>query len=199
MLKWDKTEPVVLEFATIICKLVAKQSWVVCNGISSQFRVSFDRPDLLDGSIHYCFVIGSSSFQDEFFYVFRQLADRSPEEICGLLLPDCADPEDPNQSGWTVALPPRPTIEKSSKSKDFRGLDQKRENIFLTSNQCQLRCDSAKAFPTASSSAPVDRYSRGSGVRARFGSRMRSAYLLQEELRCEAQDFTERINEISIS
>ncbi|VDP01288.1 unnamed protein product [Heligmosomoides polygyrus] len=104
VLKWDKTEPVVLEFATIICKLVAKQSWVVCNGISSQFR-------------------------DEFFYVFRQLADRSPEEICGLLLPDCADPEDPNQSGWTVALPPRPTIEKSSKSKDFR------ENIFLTSNQ----------------------------------------------------------------
>lgn len=56
VLKWDKTEPVVLEFATIICKLVAKQSWVVCNGISSQFR-------------------------DEFFYVFRQLADRSGRNL----------------------------------------------------------------------------------------------------------------------
>ncbi|KAK6737109.1 hypothetical protein RB195_019668 [Necator americanus] len=58
VVKWDKTEPVILEFATIICKLVAKQSWVVCDGISGQFR-------------------------DEFFYVFRRLSDESPSKICG--------------------------------------------------------------------------------------------------------------------
>lgn len=38
-LKFDISEPVVLELATIICKLFAKQPWAVCDGISSQFRV----------------------------------------------------------------------------------------------------------------------------------------------------------------
>ncbi|PIO59661.1 hypothetical protein TELCIR_18872, partial [Teladorsagia circumcincta] len=46
---------------------------------------------------------------DEFFYVFRQLADRNPSEVCGLLLNECSDPNDPSQSGWNVALPPKPT------------------------------------------------------------------------------------------
>ncbi|VDO44572.1 unnamed protein product [Haemonchus placei] len=85
-MKLDMTEPVVLEFASLICKLVAKQSWVVCDGITTQFR-------------------------DEFFYVFRRLADKSPSEICGLILDECADPNDPDESGWTVALPPKPTKE----------------------------------------------------------------------------------------
>ncbi|EYC07434.1 hypothetical protein Y032_0070g431 [Ancylostoma ceylanicum] len=84
VVKWDKTEPVILEFATIICKLVAKQSWVVCDGISGQFR-------------------------DEFFYVFRRLSDESPAKICGLLLNECADPDDVTQSGWMVDLPPKLT------------------------------------------------------------------------------------------
>ncbi|WKX93157.1 hypothetical protein Q1695_010864 [Nippostrongylus brasiliensis] len=83
VVKWDKTEPVILEFAKVICNLVAKQSWAICDGITTQFR-------------------------DEFFYVFRQLSDRSSAEICGILLPECGDPNDPNQSGWNVALPPRP-------------------------------------------------------------------------------------------
>ncbi|RCN32003.1 Ser/Thr phosphatase family protein, partial [Ancylostoma caninum] len=84
VVKWDKTEPVILEFATIICKLVAKQSWVVCDGISGQFR-------------------------DEFFYVFRRLSDERPSKICGLLLNECADPDDVTQSGWMVELPPKPS------------------------------------------------------------------------------------------
>nr|CDJ93171.1 Metallophosphoesterase domain containing protein [Haemonchus contortus] len=85
-MKLDMTESVVLEFASLICKLVAKQSWVVCDGITTQFR-------------------------DEFFYVFRRLADKSPSEICGLILNECSDPDDPDESGWTVALPPKPTKE----------------------------------------------------------------------------------------
>ncbi|KAK6047140.1 hypothetical protein COOONC_15359 [Cooperia oncophora] len=86
VMKLDMSEPVVLQFATLLCKLVAKQSWVVCEGISTQFR-------------------------EEFFYVFRQLAEKNPSAICGLLLDECADPNDPSESGWAVALPPKPTKE----------------------------------------------------------------------------------------
>uniref|UniRef100_A0A8R1E370 Sphingomyelin phosphodiesterase n=1 Tax=Caenorhabditis japonica TaxID=281687 RepID=A0A8R1E370_CAEJA len=92
-LQFDVSEPVVLEFATIICKLFAKQPWAVCDGISSQFR-------------------------DEFFYVFRRLAKESPSQICGILLPDCADPTDPSESGWEIPLPPKP--KKLSKQKTER-------------------------------------------------------------------------------
>ncbi|CAO4364805.1 unnamed protein product [Caenorhabditis nigoni] len=93
ILKFDVSEPVVLEFATIICKLFAKQPWAVCDGISSQFR-------------------------DEFFYVFRRLANESPAQICGIILPDCADPTDPSESGWKVALPPKPKRKRVFKKKE---------------------------------------------------------------------------------
>ncbi|CAJ0607377.1 unnamed protein product, partial [Cylicocyclus nassatus] len=86
IVKWDKSQPVILEFATIICKLAAKQSWVVCNGISGQFK-------------------------DEFFYVFRRMSDESPSRICGLLLNECADPDDITEAGWEVELPPKPSPE----------------------------------------------------------------------------------------
>ncbi|CAI2344152.1 unnamed protein product [Caenorhabditis sp. 36 PRJEB53466] len=92
LLKFDVSEPVVLELATIICKLFAKQSWAVCDGISSQFR-------------------------DEFFYVFRRLANESPSQICGILLPDCADPTDPSEAGWQIALPPKPNRKRVTKKK----------------------------------------------------------------------------------
>ncbi|ETN71544.1 hypothetical protein NECAME_19277, partial [Necator americanus] len=101
VVKWDKTEPVILEFATIICKLVAKQSWVVCDGISGQFR-------------------------DEFFYVFRRLSDESPSKICGLLFNECADPDDITESGWTVELPPKPDFLYSVNYDDISSFPFKR-------------------------------------------------------------------------
>ncbi|VDM56671.1 unnamed protein product [Angiostrongylus costaricensis] len=84
VINWFKSEDVVLEFATLICKLIAKQPWTVCDGISHQFR-------------------------DEFFYVFRKLSKERPSRICGLLLDSCADPNDTTQSGWTINLPPNYT------------------------------------------------------------------------------------------
>ncbi|CAD6195707.1 unnamed protein product [Caenorhabditis auriculariae] len=104
ILKFDLTEPVILELATIICNLFAKQSWAVCDGISTQFR-------------------------DEFFYVFRQLASKNPSEICGILISDCADPTDPSEAGWRVEIPPKPQkiprkqrIRKPKNWKDVRPL-----------------------------------------------------------------------------
>ncbi|KAJ1363535.1 hypothetical protein KIN20_023422 [Parelaphostrongylus tenuis] len=90
VLRWYRSEDVVLEFATLICKLIAKQPWNVCNGISGQFR-------------------------DEFFYVFRRLSEESPSRICGLLLDSCADPNDVTQSGWTISLPPKLNSELMTK------------------------------------------------------------------------------------
>ncbi|CAJ0581697.1 unnamed protein product, partial [Mesorhabditis spiculigera] len=82
IIKFDKSEGAILLFAQAICKLFAHQTWAICGGISTQFR-------------------------EEFFYVFRQM-DLTSAQICGLLLPDCADPNDPTQSGWQVQIPPRP-------------------------------------------------------------------------------------------
>ncbi|KJH49735.1 Ser/Thr phosphatase family protein [Dictyocaulus viviparus] len=82
LVKIYKSEEVFLEFATIVCRLIAKQPWIVCDGITTQFR-------------------------DEFFYVFRQLSERDPSQICGILLDYCADPTDETQQGWTITIPPK--------------------------------------------------------------------------------------------
>ncbi|CAI4232837.1 unnamed protein product [Auanema sp. JU1783] len=96
IVKADASVPVILEFAKVVCKIFAKQSWVVCDGISNQFK-------------------------EEFFYVFRRLSSSSASEVCGILLPDCADPSDKSQSGWEVELPPKPKIRvKSRQSKKGR-------------------------------------------------------------------------------
>ncbi|CAI5441593.1 unnamed protein product [Caenorhabditis angaria] len=104
VLKYDFSEPVVLELATVICKLFAKQSWAVCDGISSQFR-------------------------DEFFYVFRQLAAESPSQICGILLPDCSDPTDPSESGWIIDLPPK--IKKLNKQRNSQIKQSESQNMHI--------------------------------------------------------------------
>ncbi|KAK6047138.1 Ser/Thr phosphatase family protein [Cooperia oncophora] len=86
VLEWDEDNDVVPELASSICELVAKQSSVVCQGITTQFK-------------------------EEFFYVFRQLAEKNPSAICGLLLDECSDPSDQNGSGWAIVLPPKPPKE----------------------------------------------------------------------------------------
>ncbi|GMR37060.1 hypothetical protein PMAYCL1PPCAC_07255 [Pristionchus mayeri] len=78
--KLTPTEGVILWFAKMICSI--NQPMEVCDGITQQFR-------------------------DEFFYVFRRLANE-PSKICAALIPGCVDPYDPDGEGWTVALPPRP-------------------------------------------------------------------------------------------
>ncbi|GMT36587.1 hypothetical protein PFISCL1PPCAC_27884, partial [Pristionchus fissidentatus] len=75
--KLTPTEDVILWFAKGICSI--KQPSEVCEGITEQFR-------------------------DEFFYVFRRLADE-PSKICAALIPGCVDPLDPTGEGWNIKLP----------------------------------------------------------------------------------------------
>ncbi|CAB3404967.1 unnamed protein product [Caenorhabditis bovis] len=122
ILKFDISEPVVLELATVICKLFAKQSWAVCDGISTQFR-------------------------DEFFYVFRHLASESPSQICGILLPDCADPTDPSESGWVIALPPKAVETKKPMKKRTKYLKNSQKNMQIL-QLTDLHVDFDYIFPS---------------------------------------------------
>uniref|UniRef100_A0A1I7WBV5 Metallophos domain-containing protein n=1 Tax=Heterorhabditis bacteriophora TaxID=37862 RepID=A0A1I7WBV5_HETBA len=93
VLKWNKSESALLEFASLICKFIANQSWTVCNGLSRQFR-------------------------EEIFYVFRHLESYSSSMICGLLLEECADAEASSVSNWNVVLPPKPKRRRMKKIKE---------------------------------------------------------------------------------